>query len=201
MPASVQSGQLAAPAESAVSVTQPQWTSVRRGGEGQPPIECLGEIDEQVPSLVFRRQDEERGCIRFRLERCTGVYRGWQLRGAARRTLERGAFPREVDLAVLAGCYNNTYDYYTSRLSGWTFCPSTRMDLLSDEAWSRTLVVSFPAAAHGRKQQDALMYLQRHSQGTYDSVYLHVLGVIGDKDYSSDAEFLVATDAWRTALR
>jgi len=150
--------------------------------------------------LVFRRQDEHRSCVRFQMDLCTEIHQGWQLSGLERQALERDAFPRAVDLLVLSGAYNCTYDYYTSRLSGWSFLPAERKTLLSDEAWDRTIAIAIPAPHGARKQQDAKLFLQRQSQGLYDKIFVYVLGVIGDACVASDAEFPAATDSWRNLL-
>lgn len=61
--------------------------------------------------------------------------------------------------------------------------------------------MTFPAPPEARKQQDAQTFLQQHAQGTYDNVYVYVLGVIGDSSVSSDADFPASGGAWRAALR
>lgn len=169
------------------------------GRPGASPLHCLCEVDERLPGIVFRRQDEIRNCLRFRLGSTTAVHRGWELGGPARRSFETAAFPRAVDLTVFAGCYNNTYDYYTTRLSGWSFVPSQREELLPPDVWERTLAVTFPAAPGAKKQQDASVFLRDASQRKYDQVYVYVLGVIGDSSACSDAAFPANTDEWRVA--
>jgi len=104
------------------------------GCAGSAPMRCMCEIDDAAARLTFRELEEGRGMYRFSLQRCTGVHRGWQLDCDAQCTFERGAFPRTVDLVVFSGSYDHTYDYYTSRLSGWALCPCSSRRLLSEEA-------------------------------------------------------------------
>eukprot|EP00401_Gymnodinium_catenatum_P027849 CAMPEP_0117512542 /NCGR_PEP_ID=MMETSP0784-20121206/29084_1 /TAXON_ID=39447 /ORGANISM="" /LENGTH=455 /DNA_ID=CAMNT_0005308263 /DNA_START=1 /DNA_END=1365 /DNA_ORIENTATION=+ len=172
------------------------------GSRSSSPISCVCELDADTPSLLLRGQDMRRVSTRFHLEKCRGVQRGWQLDGQARRALERGAFPRTVDFVVLCGRYDNTYDFHTSRLSGWTFCPGSCNRVLSDDAWDRTLVVRWRAVPDSKKQRDGRLLLERHSQGVYDRVYVYALGVMEDSGASSlDAQFPATSDEWRVALR
>jgi len=171
------------------------------GRADAPALDCLCEVDHDLPGLLFRRQDDRHSCLKFRFGAGTEVHRGWQLDGPARAALEKGAFPRLVDLIVFTGCYNNSYDYYTSRLSGWSLVPPERQALLPEEAWGRTVVVSFAARQGARKQQDAERFLSRQARGMYDKLFVYAQGVIGDSSVSADAEYYAGTDEWRDALR
>lgn len=164
------------------------------------PMKCLCEIDDETPGLTFRDLDDSRGSVKVHLDKCTGIHRGWQLDLQAQCAFERGAFPRTVDLVVFSGCYDSTCDYYTSRLSGWAFCPCASRRLLSGDAWSRTLVITLEAAPGSEKQRRAGRFLQSHSQGCYDKLSVYVLGLIGDSSFL-DAEFPAAGDMWRIALQ
>lgn len=170
------------------------------GCAGSAPKRCICEIDEQAPGLLLRELQEGWSSVRIRLDTCTGLHRGWQLSSADQCTYERGAFPRSVDLAVFSGRYDNTYDYYTSRLSGWALCPRNSRRLLSPEAWDRTLVVSLRAAPGAEKQRRLRKLLQSCVQGAYNKVSVYVLGLVGDASLL-DSEFPAGSDAWRTALR
>lgn len=164
------------------------------------PMKCLCEIDDETPGLTFRDLDDSRGSVKVHLDKCTGIHRGWQLDLQAQCAFERGAFPRAVDLVVFSGCYDSTCDYYTSRLSGWAFCPCASRQLLSGDAWSRTLVITLEAAPGSEKQRRAGRFLHSHSQGCYDKLSVYVLGLIGDSSIL-DAEFPAAGDMWRIALQ
>lgn len=170
------------------------------GSARSTPMRCVCEIDEEAPGLLLRELEEGWDSVRISLDKCTGLHRGWQLNDAARLDYEQGAFPRTVDLVVFSGSYDNTYDYYTSRLSGWSFCPRRRQRLLSADAWDRTVVVQLRAAPGAEKQRRFRKLLQVCAQGNFDTISVYVLGLLGDTSLL-DSEFPSASDAWRNALR
>lgn len=170
------------------------------GCPGSAPRHCICEIDDEAPGLLLREVEEGWESVRIRLDTCTAVHKGWNLSSLAQRDCERGAFPRMVDLVVFSGCYDNTYDYYTSRLSGWALCPRNSRRLLSADEWSRTLVVSLRAAKNAEKQRRCRKLLHSCSQGAYDRLSVYVLGLMGDATLI-DSEFPASTDRWRCALR
>mmetsp|Transcript_1805 Transcript_1805/g.5011 ORF Transcript_1805/g.5011 Transcript_1805/m.5011 type:complete len:442 (-) Transcript_1805:75-1400(-) len=170
---------------------------------------CLGgvlresacEVDRRSPALLVYSGSAMK---RFSLTRGhVEVSKGWCLDEVARDDCERGAFPRVVKHLPLlqTNCLYDEHDMWHddgyTLLLGWVLCVEhsahAALRVISEEAWSRTLVIRLAALPGGEKQNIAAELMKKQKKGLFDHLRLYVPGFV-------DTMCPAAGDAWRQHL-